>query len=55
MPEDDTILEVKKRGWIYIPETAIIKPVKSDKKISYALKNEEHLEKLTRHILFLET
>ena len=55
MTESDTIAEVKKRNWVYVAENSIVKPVKVPKAMDYTFKNEEHLEKLTRHILFLET
>jgi len=51
----ETIAAVQKRQWTYLEDEKVVMPVKSKNKASYDLKNEEHLEKLTRHILYLET
>lgn len=51
----ETIAAIQKKQWTYIEEDKIIKPVKTKKDVTYDLQNEEHLEKLTRHILYLET
>ena len=55
LSKDETIDVVTKRGWTCLNQNEIIKPIKNKKEAKYALQNEEHLEKLTRHILYLET
>ncbi|CAK8683999.1 COP9 signalosome complex subunit 8-like [Clavelina lepadiformis] len=55
LSDADTIEAIQRRGWSYLMETNMIKPVKNKKEINYSFNNEEHLERLTQHILFLET
>nr|CAB3232937.1 COP9 signalosome complex subunit 8-like [Phallusia mammillata] len=54
--DKSTALElVKNRGWEYSEEKEIVKPMKTKQIMECKPKNEEHLERLTQYILFLET